>query len=795
MYLLTSDVDYHPVRDLAFNVDNIFQEDECDAFDSDFDDEPTTPSIFMANLSSAGPSNQQASPSNASILSEVHDLENAIYPCDDNQDEHEIHNEVHPKNIIESSRVHMGNSNVIPYEQYFSVNDVSVVPSFASSILNDAYVLHNNDVYVPHDPLAPELNIYKEQNNKIIEENVTALKQKFKQKETKFLTDLSNLKNLKDKLENKLYSQDQSTQTVHMMLKPTKLYDQDVETAIGVQNPFYLKKAKRAQPAYDGTELLKMHHVSVLVTSSKEDLELAETTRIKMNEKMNDHVCVEKRVKTTPPNYSKENFMAIFTPQRQLTLEQSGEIERKNLLIINENLIAKCIAQDVFYTVTNSAMTASRFHELSTAYTVAMNLDVELEVEKLKHQHLKENIENFKSKSFKDVLEFDAFFELGKWDDQIQAHKNTIRVSNATKARGSWPKSNIAHYRTLPANSVPKKKVEDHHRKIKSKLSKKNRVDLSTSIRHTVFNTNSNLLFKTCTECISSFNHDQKIIYLNWHHWKPTGRTFPLGAQCPLTRNTTPKVLPVKQWKPTGRLIPLKGQCPLIRPTALTSDTMLAEPHVHNTPVEYNLVCTNQHDPNYLVRGLPRLKFEKDHLCSECQLEKSKKATHQPKTINTIMEVLHRLHIDLCEPLRGKSINGKKFILVIIDDYSRFTWVKFLRSKDETPEFVVKLLKQLQVGLNKTVRHPMFDEYFKPSTVDQQVPPAPVVHILVNPPCPLVSIPIDQDAPSEEVNPFDPADNEPFVNIFAPDPSSVVSSSGKILISKSNQSTQPHEHL
>ncbi|GJU12366.1 retrovirus-related pol polyprotein from transposon TNT 1-94 [Tanacetum coccineum] len=73
--------------------------------------------------------------------------------------------------------------------------------------------------------------------------------------------------------------------------------------------------------------------------------------------------------------------------------------------------------------------------------------------------------------------------------------------------------------------------------------------------------------------------------------------------------------------------------------------------------------------------------------------------------VNTIMEVLHTLHMDLCGPIRVQSINGKKYILIIVDDYSRFTWVKFFRSKDETLEFVVKLLKQLQVGLNKTVRN------------------------------------------------------------------------------------------
>ncbi|GKD78335.1 retrovirus-related pol polyprotein from transposon TNT 1-94 [Tanacetum coccineum] len=74
-----------------------------------------------------------------------------------------------------------------------------------------------------------------------------------------------------------------------------------------------------------------------------------------------------------------------------------------------------------------------------------------------------------------------------------------------------------------------------------------------------------------------------------------------------------------------------------------------------------------------LVRGLPRLKFEKDHLCSACQLGKSKKHTHKPKTENTNLEVLNTLHMDLCGPMRVQTINGKKYILVIVDDYSRFT--------------------------------------------------------------------------------------------------------------------------
>ncbi|GJR48587.1 retrovirus-related pol polyprotein from transposon TNT 1-94 [Tanacetum coccineum] len=106
-----------------------------------------------------------------------------------------------------------------------------------------------------------------------------------------------------------------------------------------------------------------------------------------------------------------------------------------------------------------------------------------------------------------------------------------------------------------------------------------------------------------------------------------------------------------------------------------------------------------------LVRGLPKLKFQKDHLCSACALGKSKKHTHKPKAEDSIQEKLYLFHMDLCGPMRIQSINRRKYILVIVDDYSRFTWVKFLRSKDEVPVFVIKFLKMIQVRLNATVQN------------------------------------------------------------------------------------------
>ncbi|GJZ34876.1 retrovirus-related pol polyprotein from transposon TNT 1-94 [Tanacetum coccineum] len=73
--------------------------------------------------------------------------------------------------------------------------------------------------------------------------------------------------------------------------------------------------------------------------------------------------------------------------------------------------------------------------------------------------------------------------------------------------------------------------------------------------------------------------------------------------------------------------------------------------------------------------------------------------------ITKIMGKLYLLHMDLCGPMRVASVNRKKYILVIVDDYSLFTWVKFLALNDEAPDFIIKFLKMIQVILNATVRN------------------------------------------------------------------------------------------
>ncbi|GJV82534.1 retrovirus-related pol polyprotein from transposon TNT 1-94 [Tanacetum coccineum] len=97
-------------------------------------------------------------------------------------------------------------------------------------------------------------------------------------------------------------------------------------------------------------------------------------------------------------------------------------------------------------------------------------------------------------------------------------------------------------------------------------------------------------------------------------------------------------------------------------------------------------------------------------LLSKASKTKScKKHSHKPKSEDTNQEKLYLVHMDLCGPMRVASVNGKKYILIIVDDYSRFTWVKFLASKDEAPNFIIKFLKMIQVRLNATIRNIRID--------------------------------------------------------------------------------------
>ncbi|GJV06213.1 hypothetical protein Tco_1343869 [Tanacetum coccineum] len=353
---IDEDVDEQPVQDLALNVDNVFQADDCDAYDSDVDDAPTAQTLFMANLSSADPVYDEAGPSyDSDVLSEVQAHDHYQDAVCDHHEEHEMHDDVRPNHVVDSHADYTSDSNMTSYDQYVKDNEVPVVQNNASMVPNDAYVMIDNDLHdsdvrsVSHTPrntvannlLNAELATYKEQvelyerrarfeltereqkideqlrivicdrnikeenlkkelhsiklqlastiqHNKLMVDEVTSLKKDFNQKENKFLEEFLDLKALKD--------------------KPW------------LQESLCLHVPRQRSPAlYSGHVIVTPNHAPAVVRDCEETLELSEISRKKMHDKMKAKACVDNKVNFTPPNYSKENFLATFSPQKQLT--------------------------------------------------------------------------------------------------------------------------------------------------------------------------------------------------------------------------------------------------------------------------------------------------------------------------------------------------------------------------------------------------------------------------------------------------------------------------------------------
>jgi transposase InsO family protein len=96
------------------------------------------------------------------------------------------------------------------------------------------------------------------------------------------------------------------------------------------------------------------------------------------------------------------------------------------------------------------------------------------------------------------------------------------------------------------------------------------------------------------------------------------------------------------------------------------------------------------------ILGLTNVHFEKDRICSACQAGKQAGVHHPHKNIMTTDRPLELLHMDLFGPITYISINGSKYCLVIVDDYSHFTWVFFLQEKSQTQETLKRFLRRAQ---------------------------------------------------------------------------------------------------
>ncbi|KAL8147764.1 hypothetical protein AgCh_005181 [Apium graveolens] len=114
----------------------------------------------------------------------------------------------------------------------------------------------------------------------------------------------------------------------------------------------------------------------------------------------------------------------------------------------------------------------------------------------------------------------------------------------------------------------------------------------------------------------------------------------------------------------------------------------------HKKPSHLNFNAINTLVKKKLVRDMPNMEFAQDEVYGACQKGKMKISSHKSKTVNTISA--HLQHMDLFGPVNVQLISRKRYAVVMVDDYSRYTWVEFMHSKDETPHIIIEHIKKIE---------------------------------------------------------------------------------------------------
>ncbi|GJU14193.1 retrovirus-related pol polyprotein from transposon TNT 1-94 [Tanacetum coccineum] len=733
-----------------------------------------------------------------------------------------MHDDVQPNYVVDSHADYTSDSNMIPYDQYVKDNAVPVVQSNVSSVPNDAYMMILIDM---HEQPAQYASVTTQSN--VVDKSLTAELATYKEQ------------------------------------------------------------------------------LNSIVHNSEDTLKIAEITRKKMNDKMKDPECVKKKVKIAPHDYLKENYLATFTPHKQLTPEQifwskdlikmkaealkehttasrpikaltvyppntpatlvprvlptksqvkikifaliqlflefektckkritptgltegergfeqtkeyleaevdqnvvnrkHDEIERKNILIANDNLIVDCLSKDVFYIATNSELTVSRFTEMHVAHTVVQARCLELEAELSK---------------LLDKVQKDDHTELVKRFSNLEASPSVKNVMR--KVKQVWKPKQVKSYRSTVRFE------NDHFGDIMGYVdyvigdSVIFTVYYVEGLRHNLFSIGQfcdsdlevafrkhSYMMKSSPICLlskaSKKNHGNGIGRLNHLNF---------GTINDLARKDLVylgQVLRSKDEAPEFVIKFLKQIQVSLNKTVRYICTDNGTEFVNQVLTEYyesvGIFTKNQFrglrsrtallkDGTVLFEDLRKLRPTANIGIFISYAPNRKGYRIYNKRTRKIMETIHVQFDKLTEPMAHMHISiGPEPILLTPGQISSGL------IPDHVPAalYVPPTNKDLEILFQS-----MFDKYFEPpagtpssTTIDQDAPSTSY-----SPSSSVVQPPISHQGvaarPTIKDNPLAQVDNDPFVNVFALEPSSDESSSGDVSSVESTQVVHPHNYL
>nr|GEY03802.1 retrovirus-related Pol polyprotein from transposon TNT 1-94 [Tanacetum cinerariifolium] len=449
------DVDEQPVQDLALNVDNVFQADDCDAFDYDVDEAPSAQTIFMANLSFADPVTDKAGPSyDSDILSEVPDHELYQDAACAHHGGHVTYDYVQLDHVVDSHVDYTVVSNMIPYDQYVKDNEVLIVHSDASSVPTDALIMIYNDMCESHNQsisnpswntvvknsLTVELATYKE-HVELYEQRAKFELTEREQKINKQLRLVISDHNFKEEtLKREFHSTKlQLASTINhnkSMVEEVSLLKKDFKQKENKYLEDFLDMKSLKEKVED--KLIKqdqsLQTVHMLCRPrphynelNKDTLEMAEITRKKMNAKMNDPECVTRKLKfkALKERAKVSRPIKAFTVSVFVATNFELNVARfTKMHVANTTVEAHCLALKAELANLRDTNNHDNQKELINHF---FKLEVNHLNLQLKYQNLKDSIGNNPPTPDKDTPDFDSVFVIGKMQASLQGKYNVIR--------------------------------------------------------------------------------------------------------------------------------------------------------------------------------------------------------------------------------------------------------------------------------------------------------------------------------------------------------------------------------
>ncbi|KAA0061231.1 gag-pol polyprotein [Cucumis melo var. makuwa] len=129
----------------------------------------------------------------------------------------------------------------------------------------------------------------------------------------------------------------------------------------------------------------------------------------------------------------------------------------------------------------------------------------------------------------------------------------------------------------------------------------------------------------------------------------------------------------------------------------------------HKKPGHVNLRCIGKAVKNEVVIEIPNIDSKRKFFCGDCQVGKKIKASHKSMKECSKNRVLELLHMNLIGLMQTASLGGKKYVFVVVNDFSRFTWIRFLKGKSNTAKVCMNLCLSLQREQGKNIVRIMSD--------------------------------------------------------------------------------------